>query len=154
MLKNSGKYEDIINLPHHVSKKHPRMSLEARSAQFAPFAALNGYDELIKETAEKHGVGFIVNEFGYFGGNYMGWNFERDGNVPIQRLEVRNAYILDKINMYEGDGVPWVFGSPTRGFADLYSYQQEGADWYIPEHYHFVFDNNLLTFWKEINGVK
>lgn len=51
MLKNSGKYEDIINLPHHVSKKHPRMSLEARSAQFAPFAALTGYDEAINETA-------------------------------------------------------------------------------------------------------
>lgn len=51
MLKNSGKYEDIINLPHHVSKKHSRMSLEARSAQFAPFAALTGYDEAINETA-------------------------------------------------------------------------------------------------------
>lgn len=50
MLKNSGKYDDIINLPHHESKKHPRMSLEARSAQFAPFAALTGYDEVIKET--------------------------------------------------------------------------------------------------------
>lgn len=50
MLKNSGKYDDIINLPHYESKKHPRMSLEARSAQFAPFAALTGYDEVIKET--------------------------------------------------------------------------------------------------------
>ncbi len=109
---------------------------------------------LIKETAEKHGVGFIVNEFGYFGGNYMGWNFERDGNVPIHSLEARNAYVQDKINMYEGDGVPWVFGAPIGGFADLYPYQQEGADWYIPEHYHFVFDNNLIKFWKEINGVE
>lgn len=53
MLKNSEKYEDIINLSHHTSKKHPRMSLEARSAQFAPFSALNGYDELIKETARE-----------------------------------------------------------------------------------------------------
>ena len=44
-------YEDIINLPHHISKKYPRMSLEARSAQFAPFAALTGYDEILIETA-------------------------------------------------------------------------------------------------------
>jgi len=44
-------YDDIINLPHFESKKHPRMSLEARSAQFAPFAALTGYEEAIKETA-------------------------------------------------------------------------------------------------------
>ena len=62
MLKNSGKYEDIINLPHHVSKKHPRMSLEARSAQFAPFAALNGYDELIKETARETNQRIEINE--------------------------------------------------------------------------------------------
>jgi len=44
-------YNDIINLPHHVSQKHPQMSIEARSAQFAPFSALTGYDEAIKETA-------------------------------------------------------------------------------------------------------
>jgi len=44
-------YDDIINLPHHISKKHPQMSLEARSAQFAPFAALTGYDDMIDETA-------------------------------------------------------------------------------------------------------
>ena len=62
MLKNSGKYEDIINLPHHVSKKHPRMSLEARSAQFAPFAALNGYEELIKETARETNQRIEINE--------------------------------------------------------------------------------------------
>ena len=44
-------YDDIINLPHYVSKKRPQMSIEARSAQFAPFAALTGYDEKVKETA-------------------------------------------------------------------------------------------------------
>lgn len=44
-------YDDIINLPHHVSKKHPQMSIMSRSAQFAPFAALTGYDEAVKETA-------------------------------------------------------------------------------------------------------
>lgn len=44
-------YDDIINLPHYVSKKRPQMSIEARSAQFAPFAALTGYDEQVKETS-------------------------------------------------------------------------------------------------------
>lgn len=46
-----GKYEDIINLPHHVSKKHPKLSMEQRAAQFAPFAALTGYGDAVKETA-------------------------------------------------------------------------------------------------------
>ncbi len=46
-----GKYDDIINLPHHVSRKHPQMSLHDRAAQFAPFAALTGYDEKVKATA-------------------------------------------------------------------------------------------------------
>ena len=46
-----SKYDDIIKLPHHVSKRHPQMSIMARSAQFAPFAALSGYDEAVKETA-------------------------------------------------------------------------------------------------------
>ena len=45
-----GKYDDIINLPHHVSKTHPQMSMEARAAQFAPFAALTGYEDEIDET--------------------------------------------------------------------------------------------------------
>lgn len=62
MLKNNGKYDDIINLPHHVSKKHPRMSLEARAAQFAPFAALTGYDEVIRETARLTNKRIEINE--------------------------------------------------------------------------------------------
>lgn len=45
-----GKYDDIINLPHHVSKTRPKMPLEQRSAQFAPFAALTGYEDEISET--------------------------------------------------------------------------------------------------------
>ena len=46
-----SKYEDIINLPHPVSKKHPRMSLYDRAAQFSPFAALTGHNAAIIETA-------------------------------------------------------------------------------------------------------
>ena len=44
-------YEDIVNLPHHVSGKHPRMPMIKRAAQFAPFAALTGYDDAVEETA-------------------------------------------------------------------------------------------------------
>ena len=43
-------YEDIINLPHHVSATRPQMSMINRAAQFSPFAALTGYDAAIKET--------------------------------------------------------------------------------------------------------
>ena len=45
------KYRDIINLPHKQSTKRPHMSLLDRAAQFAPFAALTGYDDAVKETA-------------------------------------------------------------------------------------------------------
>lgn len=44
-------YDDIIDLPHHVSRRHPQMSLYNRAAQFAPFAALSGHDDAIEETA-------------------------------------------------------------------------------------------------------
>ena len=44
-------YDDIINMPHHVSKKHPRLSMEQRAAQFAPFAALTGYEDAVNEVA-------------------------------------------------------------------------------------------------------
>lgn len=44
-------YEDIINLPHYEPKKHPRMDRTMRAAQFAPFAALTGYGDAVKETA-------------------------------------------------------------------------------------------------------
>lgn len=55
-------YEDIINLPHHISKKHPQMSLEERSAQFAPFAALTGYEDAIDETARLTDERIDINE--------------------------------------------------------------------------------------------
>ena len=48
---NIEKYKNIINLPHHVSKNHPQMSLYERSAQFAPFAALTGFEDEVEETA-------------------------------------------------------------------------------------------------------
>ena len=44
-------YDDIIPLPHHVSQNHPQMPLRDRAAQFAPFAALTGYEAVVGETA-------------------------------------------------------------------------------------------------------
>jgi len=52
-MKYEHNYDDIIHLSHHVSAKHPQMSLYARSAQFAPFAALTGYEDAIRETARE-----------------------------------------------------------------------------------------------------
>ena len=46
----NGKYDKIMGLPHHVSKTRPQMPMSDRAAQFAPFAALTGYDAAIKET--------------------------------------------------------------------------------------------------------
>ena len=46
----TDKYADIINLPHHVSKTHPQMSINDRAAQFSSFQALTGFEDQIKET--------------------------------------------------------------------------------------------------------
>jgi hypothetical protein len=52
-MKNIHDYSDIINLPHYTSSKRAKMSLEDRAAQFAPFEALTGHEELIEETGRK-----------------------------------------------------------------------------------------------------
>ena len=43
-------YDDIIHLPHHVSRNHPQMPMLDRAAQFAPFAALTPYEAAVGET--------------------------------------------------------------------------------------------------------
>ncbi|MBB5336267.1 uncharacterized protein (UPF0248 family) [Pectinatus brassicae] len=66
----TGPYDDIINLPHPEPKTHPRMSISARAAQFAPFAALTPYNDEVKEatriTHEKpeldETIKYILNE--------------------------------------------------------------------------------------------
>ena len=47
---NDNRYEDIIHLPHHQSDCRPKMSVRDRAAQFAPFAALVGYEQMVQET--------------------------------------------------------------------------------------------------------
>lgn len=50
-LQQTDRYDDIINLPHHRSRTRPHMSMHNRAAQFMPFAALTGYDDIIKQAA-------------------------------------------------------------------------------------------------------
>ena len=51
MAEEFNPCADIIDLPHHVSRRHPQMSMEKRAAQFSPFAAMVGHDAAIRETA-------------------------------------------------------------------------------------------------------
>ena len=51
MTEETNPYADIIDLPHHVSKRQPQMSMEKRAAQFSPFAAMVSHDAAIRETA-------------------------------------------------------------------------------------------------------
>ena len=62
-MKYNHKYDDIINMPHHVSTKHPHMSIYSRAAQFAPFAALTGYGDAVQNTVKKSEEKFIYDKY-------------------------------------------------------------------------------------------
>jgi hypothetical protein len=75
-------YEDIINLPHFEPKNHPRMSRYNRAGQFAPFAALTGYEEEVKETSR------LTNK-----------KIEMDEGLKSilnYKLQIINKYLVDK----------------------------------------------------------
>jgi len=57
-----NSYEDIINLVHYVSKRHPRMRLDSRAAQFASFAALTGYEDEIMEVGRETNKKIILSD--------------------------------------------------------------------------------------------
>ncbi len=73
-MNNDFPYNDILHLPHHVSPTRARMSMVERAAQFAPFAALTGYDAAIKETARLTGQRVELTE---------GAKAELDGKIRI-----------------------------------------------------------------------
>ena len=54
-LTQTHRYDDIIGLPHHRSQTHAHMSMHNRAAQFMPFAALTGYDDITKQTEQAGG---------------------------------------------------------------------------------------------------
>ena len=82
-----SKYDDIINLERPISKKRTPMSIESRAAQFAPFSALTGYSEAVKETARltdnkkilSDGIKEVINEKI----NYIKNNLKSIGEVQI-----------------------------------------------------------------------
>ena len=57
----SGKYDDILHLPHHVSPTRRRMTMVERAAQFSPFAALAGYGEAVRETSRPVGQQAVLD---------------------------------------------------------------------------------------------
>ena len=61
-MRMNNRYDEIINLPHHVSKTRPQMPMSDRAAQFAPFAALTGYDSAIRETGRLTGEKIELDE--------------------------------------------------------------------------------------------
>ncbi len=56
-------YEDIIDLPHHVSATRPHMTMPDRAAQFSPFAALTGYGDAVNETARRTDSRIELDEY-------------------------------------------------------------------------------------------
>ena len=76
----NGKYDKIMGLPHHVSKTRPQMPMSDRAAQFAPFAALTGYDSAIKET------GRLTNE-----------RIELDEDA-LTALNVKYQFLMDALD--------------------------------------------------------
>ena len=48
-MDDPHRYDDMLDMPHHVSPTRPKMSLQDRAAQFAPFAALTGFGAAITE---------------------------------------------------------------------------------------------------------
>ena len=61
-MRMNNRYDEIMELPHHVSKTRPQMPLSDRAAQFAPFAALTGYGSAIKETGRLTGERIELDE--------------------------------------------------------------------------------------------
>lgn len=75
-----SKYDDIINLPHYQSVKRPHMSIHDRAAQFAPFAALKGYEEAVIETARLTDSRIILDE------------------NEIEQIDAKLQYLAENIN--------------------------------------------------------
>lgn len=86
-LRDEHKYDDIIHLPHPVSKKHPQMPVADRAAQFSPFAALTGYEEALEET-KTTAIERVENEV------------EVEVWEELTSLQKNNAMVIDEQKKY------------------------------------------------------
>ncbi len=96
------KYDDIINLPHHVSKNHPKMSNYNRAAQFAPFAALVGYSEAITDSETIYDSRIEISEDKKEEIESVLRNLKKGNTVEIkhfkseQNSNSKGKYVIDK----------------------------------------------------------
>lgn len=91
---NDKNYDDIINLPCPTSKRHPRMAMIDRAAQFAPFAALTGYDDAICETGRLTGTKLDLSD------------------ETKERIDIKINYLID--NMEENPEVTITYFVPDK----------------------------------------
>ncbi len=110
-------YDDIIDLPHHVSKKHPQMSRLNRAAQFAPFAALTGYDACVKEEARLTGSKTELSQEQIMRLNrkvaYLKSHLEDEPTVTVtfflpDKRKAGGEYVTETGAVYEIDGLEGV----------------------------------------------
>lgn len=87
----SNPYDDIINLPHHVSATRPPMSMTDRAAQFSPFAALTGYDNAIKETGRLTDEKVDLSDEAY---ELLNQKFQQISEHLDEHCEVRLLYFV------------------------------------------------------------
>lgn len=136
-----SKYDDIINLDRPISKTHKAMSREMRAAQFAPFSALTGYNEAIKESSRLtdkkietcEGIKEIINDKL----NYIAKNIKEVGEMKItyfmkDSLKSGGKYInlvcnVKKIDInnkliYTGDGKKILFDDVLDISGDVFNY--------------------------------
>lgn len=111
----NGPYDDIINLPHHVSNTHPQMPMQDRAAQFSPFAALSGYEETIKEAGRLVDEQVLLSEEEL---SELDAKFRILSDCLYERPEVTFTYFIPD---YKKDGGSYVTETKAVKKTDLFA---------------------------------
>ncbi|MBP1581818.1 MAG: hypothetical protein J6A26_05425 [Oscillospiraceae bacterium] len=129
-----GKYDDMLYLPHPLSKKHPRMSNRDRAAQFSPFAALTGFESRIHETARLTDTKIELDDYAREEINHMLCLIQGKKTQPFLityfRKDDRKAggmYITQysAVKKVDADAMELILPDNSRiPFANLYSIQE------------------------------